>query len=175
MRAAVSYRRSMKVPHAAGAGAGTPDHGRAVGSGPTALGARRANDAASLVGSPVPTARATADAAVVGWNAVAQALVPIIGSSSVTALYRRCLVSVGVDCTWLPSVTAEDLPENDWTALHASMSRQTPTEASQAATSLFLSFQHLLGSLIGPSLTEQLLHPVSALLPNGSAEQDTLS
>lgn len=161
----MSYRRSMKVPHAAGEGAGAPDHGRAVG---------RPNGAASLGGSPPSTARAVADAAVVGWNAVADALVPIIGSSSVTALYRRCLVSVGVDRTWLPSVTAEDLPENDWTALHASMSRQTPTEASEAGASLFLSFRHLLGSLIGPSLTEQLLHPVSALPPNGSAEQDTL-
>jgi len=114
-----------------------------------------------------------ADAAVASWNAVAQALVPIIGRSSVTMLYRRCLVSMGVDRTWLPSVTAADVPENDWTVLHASMSRQTVKEASEAAASLSLAFQELLGSLIGPTLTEQLLRPVSTIPPNGSAEQDT--
>jgi len=115
-----------------------------------------------------------ADAAVAGWNAVAEALVPIIGRSSVTALYRRSLISVGVERTWLPLVTAADLPANDWTVLHAAMARQTGTEASEAGASLLLAFQDLLGSLIGPSLTEQLLHPVSALPSNGSAEQDTL-
>jgi hypothetical protein len=113
-----------------------------------------------------------ADAAVVGWSAVAEALVPIIGQSSVTMLYRRCLVSVGIDRTWLPGVTAVDLPENDWTVLHASLSRQTAKEACEACESLFVAFSDLLGSLIGPSLTEQLLHPVSAHPPTRSAEQD---
>jgi len=123
---------------------------------------------------PASTARAVADAAVVGWKAVAEALVPIIGRSSVTVLYRRCLVSVGIDRTWLPAATAADLPENDWAALHASVSRQSPKEASEACAALFVAFRGLLSSLIGPTLTEQLLHPVSALPPTGSAEQDTL-
>lgn len=169
----VPYRHSMKVPHAADEGTRAAERGRHVGEGPSPPGARHADDAASAAGSPTPTARAVADAAVVGWNAVAQALVPIIGRSSVTVLFRRCLVSVGVNRTWLPSITAADLPENDWTVLRASVSRQTAAEASDACASLFMSFQNLLGSLIGPSLTEQLLHPVSAFLPNGSAEQDT--
>jgi len=115
-----------------------------------------------------------ADAAVVQWNAVARALVPIIGQSSVTMLYRRCLACVGIDRTWLPALTAADLPENDWTVLHASLSRQTPKEATAACSSLFVAFCHRLGSLIGPSLTEQFLRPVSAILPRGSAEQDIL-
>jgi hypothetical protein len=168
------YRRCMKVPPVSAEGAGAPDHGRDLGRGALALGASQTDDPAQPGGSPVATARATADAAVVGWKAVAHALVPIIGSTSVTALYRRCLVSVGVDHTWLPSVTAADLPDNDWTVLHASMSRQTAEQAAQACASLFVSFQELLGSLIGPSLTEQLLHPVSAPPFHGSAEQDPL-
>ena len=69
-------------------------------------------DAAGLAVSPVPKARQVADAAVAGWNAVAEALVPIIGRSSVTDLYRRCLISVGVDRTWLPSGTASDGPSS---------------------------------------------------------------
>ena len=122
---------------------------------------------------PAPTPRAVADAAVVQWNAVAQALAPIIGPSSVTMLYRRCLVSVGLTRPWLPAVTAADLPQNDWGVLHSSVSRQTANEASDACMALFATFRDLLGSLIGPSLTEQLLQPVSALPSTGSAEQDT--
>ena len=166
----------MKVPNSPGEGSGVADRGKAVGPGSIAPGTGRAKpaaDLADLAGSPAPTARAVADAAVVGWKAVAEALVPIIGQSSVTVLYRRCLVSVGVDRTWLPAVTAADLPENDWTVLHASVSRQTAKEASEACAWLFVAFRDLLGSLIGPSLTEQLLRPVSALPPTGSAEQDT--
>jgi hypothetical protein len=71
-------------------------------------------------------------------------------------------------------VTAADLPENDWAVLHASVSRQPTREASEACASLFIAFRDLLVSLIGPSLTEQLLRPVSAHTPNGSAEQDTI-
>ena len=126
------------------------------------------------VTQPAPTTRAIADSAVVTWKAVAEALVPIIGQSSVTVLYRRCLVSVGATRTWLPAATAADLPQNDWSVLHASVSRQTANEASDACTALFTAFRELLGSLIGPSLTEQLLQPVSALPSTGSAEQDTL-
>ena len=122
---------------------------------------------------PASTAREIADAAVVGWNAVAETLVPIIGQSSVTLLYRRCLVSVGATRTWLPAVTAADLPQNDWAVLHASVSRQTANEASDACAALLAAFRDLLYSLIGPSLTEQLLQPVSALPSTGSAEQDT--
>lgn len=124
--------------------------------------------------SPALTARAVADAAVLRWKAVAQALAPIIGQSSVTALYRRCLASVGATRTWLPAASAADPPHNDWSVLHASVARQTPGEASDACEALFDAFRDLLGSLIGPSLTEQLLPPVSALPPTGSAERDTL-
>jgi hypothetical protein len=123
---------------------------------------------------PAPTTRAIADAAVVGWNAVAQALVPIIGQSSVTVLYRRCLVSVRITRRWLPAVTAADLPQNDWAMLHASVSRQPANEAAEACTALFAALRDLLDSLIGPSLTGQLLPPVSALTSTGSAGQDTL-
>jgi hypothetical protein len=120
------------------------------------------------------TARIVADGAVETWKSVAAALGPIIGQSAVTVLYRRCLVSVGVKRAWLPPVTADDSPANDWSVLHASLSRQTANEAAEACTSLFVTFRDLLGSLLGPSLAEQLLGPVSALLPTGSAAQDTL-
>jgi len=127
-----------------------------------------------LAPQSAPSSRAIADAAVVRWNAVAEALVPIIGRSSVTVLYRRCLASVGVTRTWLPATTAADLPQDDWAMLHASVSRQTANEASEACSALFAAFRDLLGSLIGPTLTEQLLQPVSALPSIASAEQDTL-
>ena len=117
-------------------------------------------------------ANTVADDAVATWESVAAALAPIIGRSAVTALYLRCLVSVGDKRAWLPPVTAADSPANDWPALHACLSRRTAIEAAEACTSLFVTFRDLLGSLLGPSLTEQLLRPVSALPPTGSAVQD---
>ena len=164
----------MKLPHPAGAGEGLVDRGKPVDTSAILRATGRADPSHGRGDSPGSTARAVADAAVVQWNAVAQALVPIIGQSSVTMLYRRCLAGVGIERTWLPAVTAADLPENDWTVLHASLSRQTPKEASAACASLFVAFRGLLGSLIGPSLTEQLLHPVSSLPSTSSADQDTL-
>ncbi len=163
----------MKESNPADEGAGKADRGKPVGSSlaPPAIGGTPV--AQGLGGAPASTACTVADGAVVAWKEVAEALVPIVGRSSVTVLYRRCLVSVGIDRTWLPSVTAADLPEDDWTVLHAAVSRQTAKEASEACASLFVAFQDLLGSLIGPALTEQLLHPVSALSSTGSAAQDT--
>ena len=120
------------------------------------------------------TARAVADAAVAEWTAIAEALGPVVGASSVTALYRRCLVSVSVARPWLRPAASGDLAADDWMALHASVSRQAPKEAAETCEALVVAFRALLGSLIGPSLTEQLLRPVSALPLPGSAEQDTL-
>ena len=115
-----------------------------------------------------------ADRAVTVWKAVEAALAPLIGRRSVTTLYRRCLTSVGTTCTWLPAVNDGDSPTNDWSVLHAAVSRQSPAEAAEACGTLFVTFRDLLGSLIGPPLTEQLLRPVAALGFFGPAEQDAL-
>ncbi len=130
--------------------------------------------ASDLDASSASNARTVADSAIAAWKDIAEALVPLIGQSAVTVLYRRCLVSVGLQRAWLPSVSAADLPENDWAVLHASVCRQTTKEASDACASLFVTFRNLLGSLIGPSLAEQLLRPVAGLPQSGSAAQDTL-
>ena len=164
----------MKAPNRSGEGSGQGDGGKTFGQLSVAPATGRLMSVHDAATQPAPTTRAIADAAVAAWKAVAEALVPIIGQSSVTVLYRRCLVSVGATRTWLPAVTAADPPQNDWTVLHASVSRQTAIEASEACTALFAAFRDLLGSLIGPSLTEQLLQPVSALPSTGRAEQDTL-
>ncbi len=113
-----------------------------------------------------------ADAAVAEWRAVAEALAPTIGRSSVTALYRRCLLAVAVERTWLPNGAIDDPYADDWRMLHAALSHQTLDAASDACTALSLEFRDLLGSLIGPSLTEQLMRPVSALPSTISADQD---
>lgn len=164
----------MKVPHAAGDGSGQGDGGKAVCTPLIPSGATRGAPESGNVDAPVSTAREVADTAVGAWNAVAELLAPVIGQSSVSTLYRRCLVSVRVDQTWLPSASANDPPADDWLVLHAAVSRQTVDTASEACMALSMEFHDLLGSLIGPSLTEQLLHPVSALPSTGSADQDTL-
>ena len=164
----------MKAPDPGSGGKGQRDRAKSIGSRSGPPRPVRAKPGRNLTDSSHSSARAVADATVAGWSAVAQALVPILGQSSVTVLYRRCLISAGLEHTWLPSVAAADLPQNDWKVLHASVSRQTPEDASEACDSLFVSFRGLLGSLIGPSLTEQLLRPASAHPSTGSADQDTL-
>jgi hypothetical protein len=163
----------MKVPNAVGDGAAKDGRVGTVDSPTDSPAIGQARHPRDVDERPALTARAVADGAVATWQSVAVALAPIIGRSAVTVLYRRCLVSVGIDRTWLPSVTAADLPENDWTTLHAAVSRQSAGEASDACASLFVALRDLLGSLIGPSLAEQLLRPVSALPPIGSAAKDT--
>jgi len=151
-----------------------------VGAGPAkatdlpvgSAGAGQATHAPGMAARSALTANTVADGAVATWESVAVALAPIIGQSAVTALYRRCLVSAGDKRTWLPPVAAADSPTSDWPALHACLSRRTAIEAAEACTFLFVTFRDLLGSLLGPLLTEQLLRPVSALPPTGSAVQD---
>ena len=164
----------MKVPHAAGDGSGQDGRGKDVGLALIPTGGPPGRPVPGEVQHTASTAREVADAAVVAWSAVAERLVPVIGQSSVTTLYRRCLVSVGVERTWLPSGSANDQPADDLLVLHAAVSRQTVDTASEACMALSMEFRDLLGSLIGPSLTEQLLHPVSALPSTGSADQHTL-
>jgi len=91
----------------------------------------------------------------------------------VSVLYRRCLAGARTDRTWLPAAGVADPPTADWAALHAALSRQTPVAAHEASAALSGAFRDLLGSLIGPALTQQLLHPAPALPTSGSSAQDT--
>ena len=164
---ALSYRGTMQVPNPAGDDAAEDGTAEAVGASGESGGARYALRADG-------TAQAVSDHTIAAWKSTAAALSPIIGSSSVSELYRRCLTSLGAAHAWLPSVSYAKTPESDWAALHASLSDRTPQEAAEVSAALFAAFDDLLASLIGPSLTAQLLHAVSALTQTCSTEQDNL-
>ncbi len=124
---------------------------------------------------PGTAANAAAARALQQWRAVDASLAPIIGRIGVRVLYRRCLVAAAVRHPWLPATTLDEATADDWAMLHATMSLQSPVEAARACAELFTSFRDLLGSLIGPSLTDRLLRPATTLEPGGPAAQANLS
>ncbi|WP_157615170.1 hypothetical protein [Rhizobacter sp. Root404] len=101
-------------------------------------------------------------------------LAPILGRRRTSALYRRSLHLCRPGNPWLP--TLEDNGSDiDAAALASTLSKRTSAEAALAGTQLLESFQALLTTLIGETLTERLLRPVWATLLSGSSARDTKS
>ena len=112
--------------------------------------------AASLSRRVGPNAGAVqiAEAMAVMLQQIDAALGPVIGSRGVAALYKR---SIHLACTtsrWL--YVAQDEPA----ALVRVLAQRSDAEADTGARVFLRSFDGLLTSLIGPSLTERLLHDV---------------
>jgi len=98
-----------------------------------------------------------ADAVVVIWLEINQALHPIIGYRGVAALFNRSLKIAIRDFSWLGEGHQGVLASVDASALKATLLRQAPDIALAGGTVLFVTFHELLASLVGPSLTDQLL------------------
>lgn len=96
-----------------------------------------------------------AAAVVSTWQAVEAALAPVIGAKGVEALYRRSLYLVRNRHPWLAAAQGE--PVMDLALLAAALAPQESFTAAAAAGDQFESLYELLRSLIGPSLTGQLL------------------
>ncbi len=113
-----------------------------------------------------------ADAMVATWYEIDAALTPIIGSKAVVALYKRSLYLTGRTHPWLAG-THEGAQALDLAALKPVVARQSSAEAALGSRALLQTFIQLLGSLIGPSLTERLLRSAWADASSGSPAQDT--
>jgi len=137
--------------------------------------AARAHDMA-LVRQPVAahdaSAAQIADAMVATWDEIDAALTPIIGSKAVVALYKRSLYLTGRTHPWLAG-THEGAQALDLAALKPVVARQSSAEAALGSRALLQTFNQLLGSLIGPSLTERLLRSALANASSGPPVQDT--
>jgi hypothetical protein len=94
------------------------------------------------------------------WERVDVALRPVIGQRGVDALYRRSLHLTVASHSWLMGACTGMDKATDLTSLKAALAEQTCADAVAAGGSLLHTFQQLLASLIGPSLTERLLRPV---------------
>lgn len=118
------------------------------------------------------SAAQVADLIVPVWEQISAALSPVIGLRGVAALYKRSLHLAGATHPWLAVAQGNNLAEMDLPALKAAMARRDGAEAAAAGASLLLSFHGLVGSLIGPALSEQLLGAVWVNFFSGPAAQD---
>lgn len=113
-----------------------------------------------------------ADLIVATWMAVETSLAPIIGAASVAVLYTRSRHIAGRGHPWLTPRQARiamDLPE-----LRSLLTQQDAASAAAGGGGLLQTFYELLSSLVGPSLTERLLHAAwTKPSTGGPAAQDT--
>jgi hypothetical protein len=98
-----------------------------------------------------------ADAVVSTWQAIDAALAPVIGGKGVTALYGRSLFLVRERHPWLAALHDGTASQMDLGLLGAALAQQETFTAASAAGDHLESLYELLRSLIGPSLTGQLL------------------
>jgi len=121
------------------------------------------------------TADATqiADAMVSTWLEIDAALRPVIGQGGVAALYKRSLYLTAPAHTWLASTHEGMHAPMDLAALKAALAQQSNANAAAGSRALLHTFNELLTSLVGPSLTERLLRSVWANSFSGPPAQDS--
>jgi len=113
-----------------------------------------------------------ADAAVAAWAAIHGALAPIIGARGIAALYKRSVHLALADHPWLAAAYEGAPQPGDFASLRAALSQQTAQNAAAAHDALLKTFQDLLDSLIGRSLTQRLLQTARDQFSSGAAVQD---
>lgn len=128
------------------------------------------------VGGPADDdAERVADAIVVIWLDINETLHPIIGYRGVAALFNRSLKIAMREFAWLGDGHQGVLASVDASALKATLLRQAPDAAMAGGIVLFVTFHELLASLVGPSLTDQLLCAVWTQPPGVPSGQETSS
>lgn len=88
---------------------------------------------------------------------ISAALTPIVGPRGVAALYRRSLFLTSHEHPVLSGLHEDGETIMDLSRLSATLASLSDTEAATVGAALLQSFHELLGSLVGPSLTERLL------------------
>jgi hypothetical protein len=114
-----------------------------------------------------------ADAMAATWRDIDAALVPIVGRLGVAALYKRSLYLASSAHPWLSALGEGDHTTIDLAALKSVVGQQAGADAALGANAFLQTFYQLLGSLVGPALTERLLRSVWADSPGGPPAQDT--
>ncbi|WP_345294149.1 hypothetical protein [Luteimonas vadosa] len=120
-------------------------------------------------------ADAVADAVVAAWHEIDGALRPVLGQRGVAALYGRCVYVVATRHPWIEELRDGASTQIDFAALTSVLAGQPAGQAAAGGSELLQTLYELLASLLGPALTEQLLHNVRPHLSGGSPAQDTSS
>jgi hypothetical protein len=107
------------------------------------------------------------------WRDIDVVLTPILGQRGSAGLFKRSIQLASAHHPWLGS-TAEAIGISiDTTELCAQLAQRDQAEAAAAATELLRVFHDLLATLVGASLTDQLLRPVRAFSSSGPPAVDT--
>ena len=126
---------------------------------PKSLFESRLNDAYRIQwASEEAAVRDVAELAVGFFRQAEAALAPILGRHSVGALYQRSLHLTRSEHPWLAVACGTWTQTDPLVVLKKAVSRQTLHSASAAVQALLTTFRQLLSTLIGTSLTTQLLH-----------------
>lgn len=109
-----------------------------------------------------PIAIELAAESVARWRQIDAALTPIIGRRGIVAIYKKAHNLTRADFPWLASTSEDDTSFDNFTSLHTALAQQTSAAIMAANLSLHRSFNKLLVSLIGESLSERLLQSIDA-------------
>lgn len=118
------------------------------------------------------TASHIAAAVVVVCQDFEKALAPIVGSGGVAALYQRSLYLAKTTHDWIDLSSEAAASRADFSSLRALLAQQTEEAARAGGTEVLETFSQLLVSLIGFSLSEQLLAAVWIQPTTGPPVQD---
>jgi hypothetical protein len=97
------------------------------------------------------------DAVVSTWKTIDTTLAPVIGIKGVAALYQRSLYLAIPGHPWLATLYTKDDTRMDLVRLKAALAQQDSLSAAAGGGAHLQTLYELLASLIGPSLTAQLL------------------
>jgi hypothetical protein len=114
----------------------------------------------------------TAHALAATLQDVDSVLAPIIGSRGVAALCKRSLHLAAKVHPWLGSAQPAGQEAIDLAALQTVIAQQNSADAALGSHALLQTLHRLLGSLIGPALTERVLRTVWDDAPRSAAAQD---
>ena len=104
---------------------------------------------------------------------ITAALEPILGREGVSALFERSLHRTAVDYPWLAEGIQALQSGTGLAALQPFFGQQDAEQATAGGLALLDAFYSLLGSLIGLSLTDQLLRAVGNSQLNASPAKKT--
>lgn len=123
------------------------------------------------IGSDANSAR-IADAVHAIWKEVDAGLFSILGQRGVAALYQRSLFVTHRAYPWLAGTFDGVHATINLPLLRTTLLQQTPTNALAASRVFLQTFEALLTSLVGPSLTDRLLCSVCKNSFSGTSAQD---
>ena len=106
------------------------------------------------------------------WHDIDTTLRPILGQRGVASLYRRSIHLATAAYPWFSPLQGGMQAALDLPALESTLAAQRNVDAAAGGGDLLQAFHELLASLVGTSLTDQLLCSIWANSTGGDAAQD---